>query len=834
MSNCCNTSRQVSSAQPTRQNHYVPVWYQKGFLIPPSGVHQFMDIDPAKIQLSDGRVIVGRHTFPRAPGSCFWERDLYTTRFRGVISDEVEKHLFGVLDDRGAEAVRAFIGGDLREVHDYFQSFFIYLDAQKLRTPKGLDWIRSRYGSLTQLELMVEMQALRQMHCTMWSESVREIVSAEKSDVKFIVGDHPVTLYNRAVSLGSIECRYPSDPRIELVGTQTVFALDQNFCLILTNLEYAKNPRSADLKRSRTNARYFGRSLARTDSTIRSRELTSDQVRLVNQLIKARSRKYVAAGKKEWLDLMDPSAKEWDAIGDILIPPEGELWNFGGEIFIGYQDGTSHYQDAFGRTSPAHEFLKKDPPKSPLKPNDFCGCGLGRRYGVCCARRPPEDRPAWDVYSIRDRNLILIRAVTDILGLDQGKEWESVRRDISDEQVKRIHEVVEMVWPTDTDLPALLPRPEDHLLRALYLGVVDPRTVVTNVLAWLPYFDEIVILNPFVNGALLKPEFSPTKAPGSFKAQTLKNAFLLLMLEPFIRLGIVHLVPDPGDFNFDFQRAILKMARERAGDEELDDCDLETLGKFGREDYMRAIRALPAESLRRIIANSAPQTSEAEIDGIVEYLKRQHEDDPFAVLQPIPQKGGSFQIMKSFNLELGLFVAQLTGSVLYTDLQFHWRHIHQSRDITGRLVESKSWPHFAPVVDRVRGISFLLSTDLEALVRTRADRRLEDVRSNLGNVVRLARLGDLASRNEIKDVVGAFHRTRKNIRREWMSGNEHDERPLFVGKVELSIPNPGIERTTVNRMLVTFAPGRQVTPVPMVMKFDATALPNKTNHRPKM
>src|SRR5436190_988716 len=81
-------------------------------------------------------------------------------------------------------------GVDPRAVHDSFQNFFAYIDAQKIRTPKGLDWIRARYGQIDQVNLMLEMQALRQMHCTMWLEAVREVVSAEDSDVKFIVSDH--------------------------------------------------------------------------------------------------------------------------------------------------------------------------------------------------------------------------------------------------------------------------------------------------------------------------------------------------------------------------------------------------------------------------------------------------------------------------------------------------------------------------------------------------------------------------------------------------------------------------------------------------------------------
>jgi hypothetical protein len=91
----------------------------------------------------------------------------------GIINDEVEKYLFGAIDDKGAKAVRAFVLGNHVDVHESFQDFFEHMAAQKLRTPKGLDWIRSCYGALSQVDLMVEMQALRLMHFTMWVEGVR-------------------------------------------------------------------------------------------------------------------------------------------------------------------------------------------------------------------------------------------------------------------------------------------------------------------------------------------------------------------------------------------------------------------------------------------------------------------------------------------------------------------------------------------------------------------------------------------------------------------------------------------------------------------------------------
>ena len=133
--------------QVTRNNHYVPQWYQRGFIESGQSQLHYLDMSPLQKVLSDGRTVPMNALHKWGPKSCFSEYDLYSTHFGTVVNDEVEKFLFGSIDDRGSKAVRAFADGDMSAMHYAFQDFFEYLDAQKLRTPKGLDWIKSRYPS---------------------------------------------------------------------------------------------------------------------------------------------------------------------------------------------------------------------------------------------------------------------------------------------------------------------------------------------------------------------------------------------------------------------------------------------------------------------------------------------------------------------------------------------------------------------------------------------------------------------------------------------------------------------------------------------------------------
>lgn len=138
---------------------------------------------PQRFELPDGRVKFGRNMFTSPTSRCFWQRDLYSTFFGTSINDEIERRLFGNIDTKGSKAVKAFIATDVSGWHRHFQTLFEYIDIQKVR--KGLDWLGAQYPSLTQNELMWEMQGIRNMHCTIWTEGVREIVSAEDAKSKY-------------------------------------------------------------------------------------------------------------------------------------------------------------------------------------------------------------------------------------------------------------------------------------------------------------------------------------------------------------------------------------------------------------------------------------------------------------------------------------------------------------------------------------------------------------------------------------------------------------------------------------------------------------------------
>ncbi|MFG0400718.1 DUF4238 domain-containing protein [Pseudomonas sp. zjy_11] len=668
----------------TRDNHYVAQWYQEGFM--DARDKQLCYLTKRNIPLKNGEQNTIHSKKWHTTAQKLYEKDLYSTFFGTDINDDIERKLFGPIDDNGSKSVKAFLTDDHGEWHKHFQDFFIYLDAQKLRTPKGLAWIRSKYPELSQIQLMMEMQSLRSIHCTLWAEGVRELVSAEDSDIKFIISDHPVTIYNYACPPNSELCKYPNDPDIALKGSQTIFPLSKNRCLILTNLEYAKDPENVNPLSQRTNAKRVRYSMVNTIDFINCRKLTSEEVTKINHIIKSRSHSCIAAGREEWLYPESHAAFDWAELKHVLLPPPNQTLGFGGEIYAQFDDGSVHYQDAFGRADPPNEFLRKSTDESQIGRNDYCGCGSGKKYKICCRNIPADMRTSWDSASIRERNLALCNCIRSVLGLDSGKTWTDVRRELTDNQVSEIYGFYSALWPRDTDIYSLLPKP-DGKLRALYTGIIDPRTISLRALPMASLFDDYLIESPIQNPNNVKPEFSPVNSPSKFKYQALKDFLFMLEIEPFIGLNLVNLIPSLMEFDADLMEAAMEIAAARTPTRNICKLDRKRCFELATEDLLNTIATLPQTVKIKALTQQFGLTEE-DAKRALSDLESQAESSPLMMLQRFEsgQEGQFLQFKMAPNYELSLLTAQATGSVLITDSGSRWQELLKAQHTNQGIV----------------------------------------------------------------------------------------------------------------------------------------------------
>lgn len=769
----------------TKDNHYIPQWYQKGFMSERD--NQICHLTRREFPLPNGELKVKTFQKWHTPAQRFYGEHLYSTFLGEEVNDDIERNLFGPIDDNGSRAIRAFLTDDQTEWHNNFEDFFTYLDAQKLRTPKGLDWIRSKYSELNQLQLMNEMQSLRSMHCTLWAEGVRELVSAEDSEVKFIVSDHPITVYNYACSPDSELCEYPNDPDISLKGSQTIFPLDKNRCLILTNLEYAQDPENTNPIEQRTNANRMRRSMVNTIEFINTRKLTADDITKINHIIKCRSKDSVAAGKEEWLYPERTITGDWAELRHVLLPPKNQLYRYGGEMYAHFEDGSVHYQDAVGRTTPHNEFLNKDIDEAQLGRNDLCGCGSGKKYKNCCRNVSQELRTTWSVASIRERHLAFCNCIRDVLGLDKGKTWLDVRKELSDDQIKRIYGFYAVLWPRETDIYSLLPK-SDGKFRGLYTGPIDVRTIGISALPMASMFDEFLVEIPVTNPNNVRPEFSPIENPAKYKYQALKDFMFMLQLEPYIGFGLVNLIPDPSEFDLSLMGAMMEMARERGDRQEiLNEQDHQLYYRLFTEDLLNSTAMMPKEARVQFLIRELGLDQD-DATQTIDTLNLAAEASPFVMLQQVELRdSGQFQHFRMGpNYEMALLIAQVTGSVLVTDSGTRWQELMSAQHRTQGIV-SYPWsnahtpfsvlPIDEPFLHTFRKSQGIFSTARNWLKTT--DRMVQENNHNTAQLTRLA--------GQASDFANRLAR--------------HNAEPLRMERFRISSPEGGFYDANVQRLL---------------------------------
>jgi hypothetical protein len=800
----------------TRNNHYVPQWYQEGFFETGQNTLAYLDMQPPRKVLDDGRVIVAKSLFDAPTSRAFRQLDLYSTFFGTSVNDEIERRLFGDIDTRGSKAIKAFAGADVSEWHRHFQTLFEFIDIQKIRTSKGLDWLKAQYPRLTQNELMMEMQGIRMMHCTIWSEGVREIVSAEDADVKFIVSDHPVTIYNHAVAPDAPGCCYPHDPTIALKASQTIFPLTRHYCLILTNLEYARDPSVGPLDK-RTFARNFRNSMVRTDAFIRTRKLSDHEVTRINFILKARASRYIAAGRKEWLYPERTVSESWRDIAATLVPPNDELWHFGGEMFAKFDDGQVHYQDEFGRTEKQRDFLRKDPPAKPLRPRDPCGCGSARAFKVCCSTKPIALRPAWNEPSIRERNLMLYNGVANVLGFNTGKDWTQIRRDLTDDQISRIYLLYEGLWPRETDLLQLLPKP-DGVCRAIYTGSIHPIAIAEFALGASLYFGELLIEHPFLHAGTVKKDYSPVENPKAYRQEFLKTVMFFLNVMPLVDAGLVNLVPDPCNFDLHLRDQMMHMAQSRAGSIPVNlrqDARMEELMK---QDFQRGIMTLPRDAMRRQVKRMSPELNDAGIDKILDGFEVLKEQDPLAVLQKGTleggKEGGQLNVMKlAPNFEMTMYLAQATGACIVSDNRFRWAEVNRAiRRQAGCLND---------LAGKIAASSYAFPQEASAIVEFAFDETFAGYRAFMASVFKY--LSNIEARGMKPNVETHLNSRFHKVHAKVQDAVGKAGFPVKRGRMSCVCPHGGIQDNSVNRLLLMSSSERHLPSVPMAFFIEGQA-----------
>jgi hypothetical protein len=400
--------------------------------------------------------------------------------------------------------------------------------------------------------------------------------------------------------------------------------------------------------------------------------------------------------------------------------------------------------------------------------NSPCPCGSGKKYKNCHLGKPFN---AGRDLSLHGRNLILLNAARDIFGFGDGRSWVDIKKNISGEQIRELYLVQARLWSPGTDWTALMPSPGDGTLRALYLGDIRPELVLRNIIRFSLYSDTIFVIDPFVNPHIVRPKYNPIENPNKHRTDVLKPIYFLSSVAPWIESGMLYLIPDPGDLNLDLKWETIHLARERVGDKQVDERDLEDTRAHHLAQMMRALYALPEEKMLSFLRRAGVTLTEEQEKEFVAHARHQLRSDPIALEQSLDKEGQLVPLRGGANLETALLICSMMDAFPYTNMHTVWRWIIEAHD---QLSETaRMWSPFTKAFQAL-DFRFLNNVDPEFAQRIRDEGRLEGFRAMLRrigngatNVTSVSSL-DSFVRNCNDDLKGEYQKAQA----EWSKINE--------------------------------------------------------------
>lgn len=363
--------------------------------------------------------------------------------------------------------------------------------------------------------------------------------------------------------------------------------------------------------------------------------------------------------------------------------------------------------------------------------NDPCPCGRNAKYKKCCLHldegRAGRRAAAQAALTLRQKNLALLAAAVDIFGL--GRAWEKVKADFSNARIREFYTFIAQLWPTDLDLKNILPEPGPSL-RALYLGECEPELMLENVFRFCLYTDQILLTHPFPNPNVVAEKYNPIAHPDEWRLQTLRLVFHLALLSPWIDAGLVVLMPDPGDFDRDLRVRTWNLATERLKGWKPSDEDVD--GSMMKQKAMRTLLLSPRGYLERTIREMDPELTDEKVRSIIEYVEEERRRDPLLLDETLDKMSGQMEVGHvGGNLEMGMYICQVTGAFPYTNLAFRWKEILNARQELSQT--GQVWSPLTSAFQQLQ-FKFLNKIDSKFACNIRNDGRLEGFRSYLRRI----------------------------------------------------------------------------------------------------
>lgn len=329
------------------------------------------------------------------------------------------------------------------------------------------------------------------------------------------------------------------------------------------------------------------------------------------------------------------------------------------------------------------------------------------------------------------QNEVFFNFLNEMFSISKAKIWDDIAKNITLEKIKKTYKKFAELYPLNFNYLDELKKSRNDF-SSIHYSQLKGNKIIDEIVRFSLYSEKIIVFHPLQNPSVTNQSYDPRKKPKYWLPDFMDSLFFYVTLQKWVKSGIVKLIINPYQYNFELRDKIHAAAEKRVKEEDIDEMLLLNTD-IGLDNFAEILApSFKGKSQdfikRRLLEMQQPYFTEEEA------LKLSNEIiDAIPKINPlynklnIPLDSDMLTTNKGGGpLESILLISEITEASIYTPSEINWHQIK-------KMGIDDFWIKANHLFSKIE-LPFLNNVDTNFALELRKENRLAGVRQELKKI----------------------------------------------------------------------------------------------------
>jgi hypothetical protein len=332
----------------------------------------------------------------------------------------------------------------------------------------------------------------------------------------------------------------------------------------------------------------------------------------------------------------------------------------------------------------------------------------------------------------QQKNIEFYDFLNENFKINKAHRWADISQQITKAKISATYKFFSKLFPLKNDYAENL-KSESSLFKSIHYNKLKPNKIIHEVVRYSLYSDEIIVFHPLQNPSITNQKISPIKNPQYWLQNFIDSLYFYVVLQKWVRSGIVKLIVNPYEYNFELREKFDNEAKKRVNsflsEKEYHKISMDEASDSMAEMLAQSYKGKSIDKIKQGLINMKnPRFDEKEAEDFAQLIYSKIKScNPLYDKLNVPYNQSSiFTERGGGNLESILYVAELVKGNIYTTDKTNWFQINHS-------IKADYWTKVAHLYSKIE-MPFLNDVDTSFALHLREEDRLSGVRLELRKI----------------------------------------------------------------------------------------------------